>query len=58
MLAAAVFTGGAALAAGSLPAVARGAARGVPALLVIGQVAALGSTLGWFNSEPLMQTAA
>lgn len=43
---------------GTLPAMARGAVRGVPALLVIGQVAALGSTLGWFNPEPLLQTAA
>lgn len=42
----------------TLPALAREAGTGEPALLIIGQVAALGSTLAWFTEQPNLKTAA
>jgi len=41
-----------------LPVMARTVVKGVPALLIIGQVAALGSNLGWFMEQPKLKTAA
>ncbi len=41
-----------------LPQLAARSPRGEPGLLVIGQVASLGSTLGWFQSTVALQTAA
>jgi len=43
---------------GGLPALARASGEGVPALLIIGQVAALGSNLGWFTQQANLKTAA
>jgi len=43
---------------GSIPALARRASKGSPGLLVIGQVAALASSLGWFENFHRVQTAA
>ena len=41
-----------------LPALAQAAGKGVPALLIIGQVSALGSNLGWFTEQQNLKTAA
>jgi siroheme synthase len=43
---------------GGLTALAQATAKGVPALLIIGQVAALGSNLGWFTEQSILKTAA
>jgi uroporphyrin-III C-methyltransferase/precorrin-2 dehydrogenase/sirohydrochlorin ferrochelatase len=43
---------------GSVPALARQASKGSPGLLIIGQVAALAGSLGWFESPQRVQTAA
>jgi uroporphyrin-III C-methyltransferase/precorrin-2 dehydrogenase/sirohydrochlorin ferrochelatase len=42
----------------TLPNMAAQAGRGAPGLLIIGQVAALGSNLGWFTGEAELKTAA
>jgi uroporphyrin-III C-methyltransferase/precorrin-2 dehydrogenase/sirohydrochlorin ferrochelatase len=42
----------------TLPVLAQAAGTGAPALLIIGQVAALGSTLAWFTERPNLKTAA
>ena len=43
---------------GSLPAMAKSVSSGVPALLIIGQVAALGSSLAWLPESINLKTAA
>jgi uroporphyrin-III C-methyltransferase/precorrin-2 dehydrogenase/sirohydrochlorin ferrochelatase len=43
---------------GSIPALARQASKGSPGLLIIGQVAALAGSLGWFESPQRVQSAA